>query len=347
MRVTLKPLARQTIVITGGTSGNGLATAEAAKAAGANIVIAARSEAALAQVRERLGAGVATVTADVADRAQVERIADTAIAAFGGFDSWVNNAAAATYGAMEDVPEADHRRIFDVNYFGTLHGSMIAARHLRARGGGAIVNLGSVLSDRAIPLQGPYCATKHAVKAATDALRMELERDGAPISVTLIKPAAIHTPYPEHARNFMDVAPRLPAPLYDPRLVAQAILFACANPRRQLYVGGAGALISAAGTVAPRLTDLVLEAIGKRIQESPDDPGEPARRDNLRQPRSEGTIDGAQAANVRTTSTLLAAQMLPRPTPGRLLGALMDGAAELAERLDAARYRARYGGRET
>ena len=346
MAITLKPLARQTIVITGGTSGNGLATAEAAVAAGAKVVIAARNEAALAQVKERLGPRVATVAADVADRAQVERIADTAIAAFGGFDSWVNNAAAASYGAMEEVPEADHRRIFDVNYFGTLHGSMIAARHLRTRGGGAIVNLGSVLSDRAIPLQGPYCATKHAVQAATDALRMELERDGVPISVTLIKPAAIHTPYPEHARNFMDVAPRLPPPLYDPRLVADAILFACANPRRQLYVGGAGALISVAGTVAPRLTDLVLEAVGKRIQEAPSDPGIAARRDNLHQPRSDGAIDGAQAANVRRTSTLLAAQMLPRPTPGRLLGALMDGAAELAERLDAARYRARYGGGE-
>lgn len=346
MAITLKPLARQTIVITGGTSGNGLATAEAAVAAGANVVIAARNEAALAQVKERLGPRVATVAADVADRAQVERIADTAIAAFGGFDSWVNNAAAATYGAMEEVPEADHRRIFDVNYFGTLHGSMIAARHLRTRGGGAIVNLGSVLSDRAIPLQGPYCATKHAVQAATDALRMELERDGAPISVTLIKPAAIHTPYPEHARNFMDVAPRLPPPLYDPRLVAGAILFACANARRQLYVGGAGALISVAGTVAPRLTDLVLETVGKRIQEAPGDPGIATRRDNLHQPRSDGTIDGAQVANVRRTSTLLAAQMLPRPTPGRLLGALMDGAADLAERLDAARYRARHGGGE-
>lgn len=346
MAITLKPLTRQTIVVTGGTSGNGLATAEAAVAAGANVVIAARNEAALAQVKERLGARVATVAADVADRAQVERIAGTAIAAFGGFDSWVNNAAAATYGAMEDVPEADHRRIFDVNYFGTLHGSMIAARHLRTRGGGAIVNLGSVLSDRAIPLQGPYCATKHAVQAATDALRMELERDGVPISVTLIKPAAIHTPYPEHARNFMDVAPRLPPPLYDPRLVADAILFACANLRRQLYVGGAGALISVAGTVAPRLTDLVLETVGKRIQEAPGDPGIAARRDNLHQPRSDGAIDGAQSANVRRTSTLLAAQMLPRPTPGRLLGALMDGAAELAERLDAARYRARHGGGE-
>lgn len=348
MTLRLKPLERQTIVITGGTSGNGLATAEAAVARGAAVVIAARNAPALAAVRARLMAGggrVETVVADVADRAQVERVAEAAIKTFGGFDSWVNNAAAATYGAMEDVPEADHRRIFDVNYFGTLHGSMIAARHLRARGGGAIVNIGSVLSDRAIPLQGPCCATKHAVQAATDALRMELEQDCAPISVTLIKPAAIHTPYPEHARNFMDQPPRLPPPLYDPRLVADAVLFACANPRRQLYVGGAGALISVAGAVAPRLTDLVLESVGKRIQVAPHDPGDPDRRDNLHAPRSDGAIDGAQHANVRRTSLLLDAQKLPRPTPGRLLGALLDGAADMAERLDAARYRARQGNR--
>lgn len=344
MAIQLKPLARQTIVITGGTSGNGLATAEAAVSRGAAVVLAARTADALDRVRTRLegrGARVETVVADVADRAQVERIADAAIARFGSFDSWVNNAAAATYGTMAQVPEADHRRILDVNYFGTLHGAMIAARHLRGGTGGAIVNLGSVLSDRAIPLQGPYCASKHAVQAATDALRMELERDGAPISVTLIKPAAIHTPYPEHARNFMDAPPRLPPPLYDPRLVADAILFACETPRRQLYVGGAGAAISVAGAVAPRLTDLVLEAVGKRIQVAPDDPGEPARRDNLHAPRSDGAIDGSQRAEVRRTSLLLAAQMLPRPTPGRLLGALLDGAAGLAERIDAARYRAR------
>lgn len=213
MRICLKPIDQQTIVITGASSGNGLATAEEAVARGAAVVLAARNLEALKEIAVRLRSGggrVAVCAADVSDPPDIDRIAASAVAHFGGFDAWVNNAAAATYGTMEQVTPEDHRRIFDVNYFGVLHGSLVAARHLRSRGGGAIVNLGSVLSDRAMILQGPYSASKAAVQAATDALRMELERDGAPVSVTLIKPAAIHTPYPEHARNYMGAPPRLP-----------------------------------------------------------------------------------------------------------------------------------------
>ena len=184
------------------------------------------------------------------------------------FDTWVNNAAAAAYGRMEELSLEDHRRITDVNYHGVVQGSLVAARHLRQRGGGAIINVGSVLSDRAMIYQGAYSASKAAVQSATDALRMELERDGANISVTLIKPAAIDTPYPQHARNYMDEPPRLPPPLYDPELVADAILFACENPRRQLYISGGGYLISLAGRVAPRLTDAAMEMFGVGIQQA-------------------------------------------------------------------------------
>jgi len=344
MTARLKPIDRQVIVITGGTSGNGLATATAAVARGAAVVLAARNEAALVAVRDRLAAAggrVAIVPADVADSGDVRRIADTAEAAFGGFDSWVNNAAAATFGTIMAVGEADHRRIFDVNYFGLLAGSLIAAERLAAWGGGAIVNVGSVLSDRTMIDQGPYSASKAAVQSATDALRMELERDGAPISVTLIKPAAIHTPYPEHARNFMAGAPRLPPPLYDPRLVADAILFACSHPRRHLYVGGGGAMVSAMGMVAPRLTDLAMEAVGRRSQLRPQDPGDPARRDNLHEPRSDGAIDGSQQVRVRRTSLLLEAQKRMPPLPDGLIGRGLDLIADLAERADAARWRHR------
>ncbi|HEX8534963.1 MAG TPA: SDR family oxidoreductase [Allosphingosinicella sp.] len=344
MPLRLKPLDQQTIVITGATSGNGLATAEEAVRRGAAVVLAARNAEALERVREELtarGGRVAICSADVAVDEDVERIAATAIEAFGGFDSWVNDAAAATYGRMDEIPMADHRRIFDVNYFGVLKGSLLAGRHLRARGGGAIVNLGSVLSDRAMILQGPYSASKHAVQAATDALRMELERDDAPVSVTLIKPGSIDTPYPEHARNYMGAPPRLPPPLYDPALVADAILFACEHPRRQIYVGGAGYLISLMGRLAPRATDRVMEKIGVESQQKPGDPGEPTSRDNLYEPRSDGRVHGRQDVHVRKTSLLLEAQKGPAHL---LLGAASWGARALsgmAEQADAARWRAR------
>ena len=316
MSINLKPLEQQTIVITGGTSGNGLATARAAARKGASLVLAARNADALDEVAEELratGARVATCTADVASDADIERIAQTAIDDFGGFDTWVNDAAAAMYGRMDEIPMEDHRRVFDVNYFGVLKGSLVAAEHLREKGG-AIINIGSVLSDRSMILQGPYSASKHAVKAATDALRMELQRDEAPVSVTLIKPAAMHTPYPEHARNYMDEPARLPPILYDPRLVADAILHAAEHPKRQLYVGGNGYLISLGGRFAKRASDAAMQMLGRRLQTDEHQPAPPETRDNLYEPRQDGSIEGHQDYYVRRTSLLLEAQKRPALT---------------------------------
>lgn len=339
MSIRLKPLGEQVIVITGASSGNGLATARLAVERGAAVVIAARNGDALEAIRSELGAGggqVEICLADVAIEADVERIATTAIAAFGRIDSWVNNAAAATYGSIEQVSIEDHRRIFDVNYFGYLIGCRVAARVLRAGGGGAIVNVGSILGDRSIVEQGPYCATKHAVQALTDVLRMELERDAAGISVTLVKPSAIDTPYPEHARNYLDTPPRLPPPLYDPALVADAVLFACATPRRVLYVGGTGVLASLAGQVAPRLTDLAMEVIGSVIQRAPGDPGRAAMRDNLYEPREDGDTNGSQKSVVRRTSVALALQKMPfGVVPLAMAGAAMLAAASVVGRRSA------------
>ena len=309
----LKPIHEQVIVVTGASSGNGLATAEMAAAKGAAVVLVARNEAALETIRSRIeasgGRAVACV-ADVSDEDAVAHIVDTALKAYEGFDSWVNNAAVAAYGTLEQIPIADHRRIFDVNYFGVLYGSLAATRHLRGRGG-AIINVGSVLSDRAILQQGPYCATKHAVEALTETLRMELEREGAGISVTLVKPGPIDTLFPEHARNYMDVPPRLPPPLYHPDLVADAVLFACTHPRRSLYVGGGGLLSALIGRAAPRLTDFVMEAVGTRMQQKPGDPGDPQRRDNLYEPRADGKRRGSQDVGSRRTSLTLQAQKYP------------------------------------
>jgi hypothetical protein len=184
----------------------------------------------------------------------------------------VNDAGAFIYGSLEDTPLEDQRRLIDVTYWGTVHGSLAAMRHMK-ESGGAVVNVGSVLGERAIALQGPYCAAKFAVKAFTDTLRMEIAMSGYPISVTLIKPGPIDTPYMEHARNLIgSPGTRNPPPAYHPRVVARAILHACAHPVRDLTVGGGGLGFAVMGKLFPALTDAAMVALARPTQTS-DDPG--------------------------------------------------------------------------
>src|SRR4051794_30709029 len=232
MGVKLKRLRDQVIVITGASSGIGLTTAEMAAEQGARVVLNARNEPDLRRVCDSIRArgGEATYFAgDVADPDVMDQLAATAIREFGGFDTWINDAGISVYGRLADVPLADKRRLFDVNFWGVVHGCRAAVRHLRERGG-AIINIGSEVSDRAVPLQGIYSASKHAVKAYTDALRMELEEERAPVSVTLVKPGATNTMFIDHARTFMDKDPELPSPLYAPEEVAHAILKSAERP---------------------------------------------------------------------------------------------------------------------
>jgi NAD(P)-dependent dehydrogenase (short-subunit alcohol dehydrogenase family) len=179
----------------------------------------------------------------------------------------------------------------DVNFWGAVHGCRAAVPRLveRARDGYgcALVNVGSVLSDRAIPLQGIYCATKHALKAYTDALRMELEAEGAPVSVSLVKPASIDTPFYAHARNYMDVAPNPIPPVYAPEVAARAILRCTERPTRHVFAGGAGKALSAIGEGAPRATDRVMERTLFDLQRS-DRPASEQGPDNLWEPGVEG-----------------------------------------------------------
>ena len=240
MAIKLKKLENQVIVITGASSGIGLATAQAAARRGANVVLAARSEKTLEKIVKQLeadGAHAVAVVADVSDRDQVQEIADMAIARFGRIDTWVNNAGLSIYGRLDEVSEEDSRRLFDTNFWGIVHGSLVALPYLKKHGG-ALINVGSEVSEAVIPLQGMYSATKHAVKGFTDALRVEIERvDQAPVSITLIQPTAVNTPFPQHAKNYMSQEPKLPDPQIDPEKVAEAILEAAANPTHHAKVG--------------------------------------------------------------------------------------------------------------
>ena len=257
----LKPINEQVIVLTGATSGIGLVTARMAADKGAKVVLAARSDEALTQLEKQInnnGGEALAVPADVSSVGDLQAAAAAALDRFGNFDTWVNNAGVSIYGRLEEVTNEDSRQLFETNFWGVVNGSLIAARNLKINGG-ALINIGSTLSDRAIPLQGMYSASKHAVKGFTDALRMELEAEEAPISVTLIKPAAIDTPYKEHAKNYLDVQPENPPPVYAPETVAEAILYAAENPVRDRFVGARGKIMSLAGKFAPGLTDMYME----------------------------------------------------------------------------------------
>ncbi len=281
----LKDVGDQTIVITGASSGIGLATARLAAARGARVVLAARSADGLRTAADRLrerGGEVATVVADVASEHDVRHVAEIALHRFGGFDTWINNAAVSIYGQLGRVPLEDQRRVFETNYWGVVHGSLVALEHLKHRGG-AIVNVGSILSERAFPLQAAYSASKHAIKGFTDALRMEVLADGVPVSVTLIKPAGIDTPYAEHAANYLPRRPRNPPPMYAPEVVAKAILHAAEHPLREVTVGGSGRLLETLDRWLPGLTDAVMARLLPRTQQS-------------REPASEAGPDGLYAA---------------------------------------------------
>jgi NAD(P)-dependent dehydrogenase (short-subunit alcohol dehydrogenase family) len=283
MKIRLLPLHEQVMVVTGASSGIGLVAARDAAARGACVVLAARNgrdlQRAVDDVRHNGGRAI-HVVADVSDRSQVERVADEAIREFGRIDTWVNNAAVSMYGRITQVSIDDMRRQMDVNYWGQVYGSIAAVRHLRERGG-ALINVGSALCDRAIPLQGNYCAAKHALKAFTDALRMELEEEGVPISVTLVKPASIDTPFFEKARTYLGEEPQPVPPVYAPEVVSEVILVAAQRPIRELIAGGAGVKLSAA-RFAPRMADLYMERSTFKAQrtETPVN----GRPDNLYEP---------------------------------------------------------------
>ena len=314
MTVHLRNLNEQVLVLTGATSGIGLVTARMAAERGARLVLAARNEEALNRLCDEInssGGEAVPVAADVGNEGDVKKIAAEALNKFSNFDTWVNNAGVSIYGKLEDVPTEDFRQLFETNFWGVVYGSLVAARNLKIYGG-AIINIGSTLSDRAIPLQGMYCASKHAVKGFTDSLRMELEAEDAPVSVTLIKPSAIDTPYKEHARNYLDTEPENPPPVYSPEVVADAILYCAENQVRDLFVGAAGKALSMLGKYAPRLSDKYMEATYMG-QERSGEPAEPHMQESLYDSHDSSLSErGGYEGHVAESSIYTQASLHPR-----------------------------------
>jgi len=315
-----KPISEQVVVIAGASTGIGRAAASAFAAKGARVVCAARSVQALdtlvEQIREQGGTAVAVPT-DVADPAAVRSLAEVAEQRFGRIDTWVNNAAVGVWGRVEDITDAEFDRVMRVNFLGHVHGVHAALPAVRRAGGGVIIGIASVEGIRAVPLHAPYTASKFALRAFYDCLRIELAQEGAPIAVTTILPASIDTPFFEHARSKLGAMVKPPPPVYAPEVVAASIVYAAEHPRREIPVGGATIGFVLGQRLSPALTDAIMSirriGIGAQRTDRPDN-----GVDNLDAPiDGPGQVHGSYPGRVLRHS-VFTRLIGRRPRPGEL-----------------------------
>jgi NAD(P)-dependent dehydrogenase (short-subunit alcohol dehydrogenase family) len=273
------------VAVTGGTAGVGRATVERFAAAGWDIGVIARGaeglEATEKEVR-RLGARPVAVAADVADAAQVAAAVRRIEEELGPIDVWVNNAMTTVLAPAWDVTPDEFRRATEVTYLGCVHGTLAALATMKPRGSGVIVQVGSALAYRGIPLQSAYCGAKHALRGFTDAVRAELRCEGSGVRITSVHLPALNTPQFGWCRSRLPRRPQPVPPIYQPELAADAIWWAAHHRRREVWVGAPTALTIVANTLAPGLLDRYLGRTGFESQQS----GEPAtpHPDNLREP---------------------------------------------------------------
>jgi NAD(P)-dependent dehydrogenase (short-subunit alcohol dehydrogenase family) len=222
----------------------------------------------LVQQIRREGGEAMALGADVTDFEQVKHVADKTAELYGRIDTWVHAAAVALYAEFEKTTPEEFKRIIDVNLVGQAYGAMAALPHLRREGRGALIHISSVEARRAMPYHSAYAASKHGIEGFAEALRLELRHEGLPISVTNVMPGSINTPLFDKARTKIGVQPQGIPPIYDPEVVANAILYAAEHPVRDMIVGGAAKMIVMNQSLSPKLTDAIFLRIGFKGQQT-------------------------------------------------------------------------------
>ena len=306
MKLQLKPLDEQVAVVMGASSGIGRATALALGQAGARVVVSSRRPAALDDLVEEIerAGGVATaVAADVTHYDQIENVARVAVEKYGRIDTWIHTAAAAMYAKFEDTSPEEYARVIQVTQIGAAWGAMVALPHLK-NSHGALIQVSSVEALVGIPYQAAYGSAKHGMKAYLDVLRIELDHDQIPVSVTNIMPSGINTPFFTNARTKIGVKPVAVPPMYQPEIVANAILTAATKPIPEIVVGGAGVMFALGKRIAPHFIDLILRKVSFSMQKT-NEPKTAAAPDNLFESntgdtRVQGDYQGARGTSAGT-----------------------------------------------
>ena len=277
----------QTVVVTGASAGIGRATARLFGARGASVGLIARGQAGLegaARDVEEAGGKALAVSADVADYEQVTDAARQIEARLGPIDVWVNVAFTSVFAPFAEITAEEFRRVTEVSYLGFVYGTMAALTRMRPRGQGTIVQVGSALGDRSIPLQSAYCGAKHAINGFTSSLRCELLHEGSGVRVTVVQMPAVNTPQFSWVRSRLPRHPQPVPPIYQPEVAARGVVYAAGHPRRKQYwVGASTAATILANRVAPALLDRYLARTGYDSQQTAE-PADPDRPDNLLQP---------------------------------------------------------------
>jgi NAD(P)-dependent dehydrogenase (short-subunit alcohol dehydrogenase family) len=276
----------EVVVVTGASGGVGRAVAQAFARRGASVGLVARGTEGLEQARrevESLGGKGLALPTDVADPDQVEAAAERAEAELGPIDVWVNDAMATVFAPFLQVQPEEYRRATEVTYLGAVYGTMSALRRMTARDRGTVVQVGSALSYRAIPLQSAYCGAKFAIRGFTDSVRTELLHDRSGVWITMVQLPAVNTPQFNWCRTKLPDHPQPVPPIYQPEVPAEAVYWAAHHRRRELDVGGSAVKAIFGNKVAPRFADWYLARTGYKSQQVQDMPVN-GRPDNLFEP---------------------------------------------------------------